>query len=187
MDGRIYLPKDELSLWGYDDRDILSGTCVHNNPDRWAEFMAFQTAVLVLFMLVLQHAPAWNLLPLLIPALLATAVIASALGILLAGGRDNVVEGNLVERHEAGAGAQAADEGLEIFDGIGGEDRDLVAPADAHAGQRTGDPKGDYNGWFCPCHGSMYDTSGRIRKGPAPTNLAVPEYLFTSDTLVKIG
>lgn len=44
MDGRIYLPKDELSLWGYDDRDILSGTCVHNNADRWAEFMAFQTA-----------------------------------------------------------------------------------------------------------------------------------------------
>jgi ubiquinol-cytochrome c reductase iron-sulfur subunit len=54
-------------------------------------------------------------------------------------------------------------------------------------GNKPGDPKGEYGGWFCPCHGSMYDTSGRIRKGPAPTNLAVPEYLFTTDTLVKIG
>lgn len=46
---------------------------------------------------------------------------------------------------------------------------------------------GEYGGWFCPCHGSSYDTSGRIRKGPAPTNLAVPEYAFLSDTRVKIG
>ena len=54
-------------------------------------------------------------------------------------------------------------------------------------GTKPGDPRGDYNGWFCPCHGSQYDTSGRIRKGPAPKNLEVPEYLFSSDTLVKIG
>ena len=54
-------------------------------------------------------------------------------------------------------------------------------------GQKPGDPKGDYGGWFCPCHGSHYDTAGRIRKGPAPTNLVVPPYEFTSDTLVKIG
>jgi ubiquinol-cytochrome c reductase iron-sulfur subunit len=47
--------------------------------------------------------------------------------------------------------------------------------------------QGDYNGWFCPCHGSVYDTSGRIRKGPAPLNLAVPEYSFLTDTKVKIG
>jgi ubiquinol-cytochrome c reductase iron-sulfur subunit len=46
---------------------------------------------------------------------------------------------------------------------------------------------GEYNGWFCPCHGSHYDASGRIRKGPAPTNLLVPEYTFLSDTRVKIG
>ena len=46
---------------------------------------------------------------------------------------------------------------------------------------------GEYGGWFCPCHGSHYDTSGRIRKGPAPLNLAVPEYAFLSDTRVKIG
>ena len=47
--------------------------------------------------------------------------------------------------------------------------------------------KGDYNGYYCPCHGSHYDTSGRIRKGPAPTNLPVPEYAFVNDTRVKIG
>ncbi|MGO8738294.1 ubiquinol-cytochrome c reductase iron-sulfur subunit [Rhodoblastus sp.] len=47
--------------------------------------------------------------------------------------------------------------------------------------------QGDYGGWFCPCHGSQYDTSGRIRKGPAPLNLAVPEYSFMTDTKVKIG
>ena len=46
---------------------------------------------------------------------------------------------------------------------------------------------GEYGGWFCPCHGSTYDTSGRIRKGPAPLNLVVPEYAFLSDTKVKIG
>jgi ubiquinol-cytochrome c reductase iron-sulfur subunit len=46
---------------------------------------------------------------------------------------------------------------------------------------------GEYGGWFCPCHGSVYDTSGRIRKGPAPANLAVPDYAFTGPTKVKIG
>lgn len=54
-------------------------------------------------------------------------------------------------------------------------------------GQKKSDAHGDYNGWFCPCHGSHYDTSGRIRKGPAPKNLAVPPYEFISDTLIKIG
>lgn len=47
--------------------------------------------------------------------------------------------------------------------------------------------QGDYKGWFCPCHGSHYDTAGRIRKGPAPKNLPVPEYVFLSDTKIKIG
>lgn len=46
---------------------------------------------------------------------------------------------------------------------------------------------GDYGGWFCPCHGSQYDTAGRIRKGPAPENMAVPVYQFTSATTVRIG
>ncbi len=47
--------------------------------------------------------------------------------------------------------------------------------------------KGDYNGWLCPCHGSHYDSSARIRKGPAPLNLAIPTYEFLSDTKIKIG
>ncbi len=47
--------------------------------------------------------------------------------------------------------------------------------------------KGEYGGWFCPCHGSHYDTSGRIRKGPAPTNLEIPKYEFINDNTIKIG
>ncbi len=54
-------------------------------------------------------------------------------------------------------------------------------------GQAIGDSKGEFGGWFCPCHGSHYDTSGRIRKGPAPRNLDVPPYEFVSDTKIKIG
>lgn len=54
-------------------------------------------------------------------------------------------------------------------------------------GIKPGESKGDYDGYFCPCHGSHYDSAGRIRKGPAPTNLAVPDYEFTSDTVVTIG
>ncbi|CAL8980371.1 Ubiquinol-cytochrome c reductase iron-sulfur subunit [Rhodoplanes serenus] len=46
---------------------------------------------------------------------------------------------------------------------------------------------GEYNGWFCPCHGSVYDTSGRIRQGPAPANLPLPPYRFVSDTKIEIG
>ena len=54
-------------------------------------------------------------------------------------------------------------------------------------GQSIADAKGDFGGWFCPCHGSHYDTSGRVRKGPAPRNLDVPVYTFLSDTKIKIG
>jgi ubiquinol-cytochrome c reductase iron-sulfur subunit len=54
-------------------------------------------------------------------------------------------------------------------------------------GQSMGDARGDYGGWFCPCHGSHYDTAGRIRFGPAPQNLAVPNYEFLSPTMIKIG
>ena len=46
---------------------------------------------------------------------------------------------------------------------------------------------GDFGGWFCPCHGSHYDTAGRIRKGPAPENMLVPDFEFTSDTVIRIG
>jgi ubiquinol-cytochrome c reductase iron-sulfur subunit len=54
-------------------------------------------------------------------------------------------------------------------------------------GTAPGENKGEYGGYFCPCHGSHYDTAGRIRKGPAPKNLQVPEYSFVSDTVVRIG
>ena len=47
--------------------------------------------------------------------------------------------------------------------------------------------KGEYNGWFCPCHGSHYDISGRIRKGPAPNNLEIPKYEFVDNNTIKIG
>jgi len=63
-------------------------------------------------------------------------------------------------------------------------------------GQKTGDDRGPYGGWFCPCHGSVYDTSGRIRQGPAPLNLWLPGqaelanqalYKFTGDNIITIG
>lgn len=54
-------------------------------------------------------------------------------------------------------------------------------------GSRAMEALGDYGGWFCPCHGSHYDRSGRIRKGPAPKNLKVPPYAFKGDTLIVIG
>ncbi|MHA6723480.1 ubiquinol-cytochrome c reductase iron-sulfur subunit [Sphingomonas sp. RS2018] len=54
-------------------------------------------------------------------------------------------------------------------------------------GAGEGENKGPFGGYFCPCHGSAYDTAGRIRQGPAPTNLHVPEYAFTSDTVVTVG
>lgn len=54
-------------------------------------------------------------------------------------------------------------------------------------GQGENSDRGDWGGWFCPCHGSYYDTSGRVRKGPAPQNLVVPPYTFLSDTQIRIG
>ena len=54
-------------------------------------------------------------------------------------------------------------------------------------GTGEGENRGEFGGYFCPCHGSHYDTAARIRRGPAPTNLVVPEYAFTSDTVVTIG
>jgi ubiquinol-cytochrome c reductase iron-sulfur subunit len=54
-------------------------------------------------------------------------------------------------------------------------------------GTAQGENRGEYGGYFCPCHGSHYDTAARIRKGPAPKNLEVPEYEFASDTVVRIG
>ena len=56
-----------------------------------------------------------------------------------------------------------------------------------HLGCVPASNKGEFNGWFCPCHGSHYDTSGRIRKGPAPTNLEIPPYIFTNDKTILVG
>ena len=55
------------------------------------------------------------------------------------------------------------------------------------SGQKNSDVKGDFNGWFCPCHGSHYDSSGRIRRGPAPKNLQVPKYTFINKNKILIG
>jgi len=54
-------------------------------------------------------------------------------------------------------------------------------------GNKPSDPRGDWGGWFCPCHGSQYDTSGRVRHGPAPLNLYLPPYAFENNTKIKIG
>ncbi|MDX1484121.1 MAG: ubiquinol-cytochrome c reductase iron-sulfur subunit [Alphaproteobacteria bacterium] len=54
-------------------------------------------------------------------------------------------------------------------------------------GQKKGQERGEWGGWFCPCHGSHYDFSGRIRKGPAPRNLEVPKYTFLNETTIRIG
>lgn len=54
-------------------------------------------------------------------------------------------------------------------------------------GQKPSEVKGEFGGWFCPCHGSHYDSSGRIRKGPAPKNLVVPKYAFINENTIKIG
>jgi ubiquinol-cytochrome c reductase iron-sulfur subunit len=54
-------------------------------------------------------------------------------------------------------------------------------------GAAEGEVKGEFGGYFCPCHGSHYDTAARIRKGPAPTNLVVPDYEFTSETVIQVG
>ena len=73
-----------------------------------------------------------------------------------------------------------ADAGFEVLDG-----EVFVGRVDLGVGE--GEPKGEFDGYFCPCHGSQYDSAGRIRKGPAPKNLVVPDYKFTSDTTVTVG
>lgn len=54
-------------------------------------------------------------------------------------------------------------------------------------GQKNGEPRGEFGGWFCPCHGSQYDTAGRARKGPAPRNLDLPPYAFLDDSTIRLG
>ncbi len=81
--------------------------------------------------------------------------------------------------------AQATD-----ADRSGGEGKEnwlIMVGVCTHLGCIPLGQQGDFGGWFCPCHGSQYDTAGRIRRGPAPENMAVPTFAFLSDTMVRIG
>jgi ubiquinol-cytochrome c reductase, iron-sulfur subunit len=83
------------------------------------------------------------------------------------------------------ASAEATD--LARSAGEGKENWIVMIGSCTHLGCVPLGQAGDFGGWFCPCHGSHYDTAGRIRKGPAPQNLAVPTYAFVSDSVIKIG
>lgn len=83
------------------------------------------------------------------------------------------------------ADAQATD--IDRSAGEGKENWIVMVGSCTHLGCVPLGQAGDFGGWFCPCHGSHYDTAGRIRKGPAPQNLAIPTFAFTSDTVIKIG
>ncbi len=83
------------------------------------------------------------------------------------------------------ADAQATD--IDRSAGEGKENWLVMLGVCTHLGCVPLGQAGDFGGWFCPCHGSHYDTAGRIRKGPAPQNLHVPTFAFTSDTVIQIG
>jgi ubiquinol-cytochrome c reductase iron-sulfur subunit len=82
-------------------------------------------------------------------------------------------------------GAAATD--LDRSAGEGKENWIVMIGSCTHLGCVPLGQAGEFGGWFCPCHGSHYDTAGRIRKGPAPTNLPVPPFAFVSDSVIKIG
>lgn len=83
------------------------------------------------------------------------------------------------------AGSPATDENRAV---AGKEEWLIMTGVCTHLGcVPLGNGAGDFGGWFCPCHGSHYDTSGRIRKGPAPSNLPVPNYRWVSDSVVNIS
>ena len=84
----------------------------------------------------------------------------------------------------------AADAPATDADRSGGEGKEnwiVMIGSCTHLGCVPLGQQGDFGGWFCPCHGSHYDTAGRIRKGPAPENLAIPTFQFVSDTKIRIG
>ena len=94
-----------------------------------------------------------------------------------------------IARNENDPGAPATDENRVI---AGNEKWLVMVGICTHlgcipAGQKLSDSKGEFGGWFCPCHGSHYDTAGRIRKGPAPRNLDVPPYSFIEENKIRIG
>ncbi|WP_417408491.1 ubiquinol-cytochrome c reductase iron-sulfur subunit [Hoeflea sp.] len=83
------------------------------------------------------------------------------------------------------AGSEATD--LDRSAGEGKENWIVMIGSCTHLGCVPLGQAGEFGGWFCPCHGSHYDTAGRIRKGPAPENLPVPPFAFVSDSVIKIG
>ena len=82
------------------------------------------------------------------------------------------------------SGADAADQNRGV---AGREEWIIMVGVCTHFGCIPIGEQGDFGGWFCPCHGSHYDTAGRIRKGPAPENLPVPKFTFLTDTTIRIG
>ena len=94
---------------------------------------------------------------------------------------DDLVD-NLARNSNVGSDAPATDENRAT-----NEKYLVMLGVCTHLGCVPLGEAGDFNGWYCPCHASHYDTSGRIRKGPAPENLPVPEYTFVTDTTLKIG
>lgn len=87
----------------------------------------------------------------------------------------------------ANIAADAEATGVDRSAGEGRENWIVMIGSCTHLGCVPLGQSGDFNGWFCPCHGSHYDTAGRIRKGPAPQNLAIPTFAFASDTVIRIG
>lgn len=87
----------------------------------------------------------------------------------------------------ANIAADAPANGLDRSAGAGKENWIVMIGSCTHLGCVPLGQAGDFNGWFCPCHGSHYDTAGRIRKGPAPENLPIPTFTFASDTVIRIG
>ncbi len=87
----------------------------------------------------------------------------------------------------ANISSDAAATDLDRSAGEGKENWIIMVGSCTHLGCVPLGQAGDFGGWFCPCHGSHYDTAGRIRKGPAPQNLAIPQFEFTSDTVIRIG
>jgi len=87
----------------------------------------------------------------------------------------------------ANLAADAKATGIDRSGGAGKENWIVMIGSCTHLGCVPLGQSGEYNGWFCPCHGSVYDTAGRIRKGPAPENLAIPTFSFKSDTVIQIG
>ena len=103
-----------------------------------------------------------------------------------------LTEGEIEEANAVALSELRQPETLEERTKAGNEDVLVTMGVCTHLGcvplgAAEGESKGEYNGYFCPCHGSHYDTAGRIRKGPAPTNLEVPDYEFTGETTILVG